>query len=111
MKKIISLIVAVCICFTFTLTSYSFGFSFMSEKNVIEARESDWPEYNYGNWKEIAEHPEDHAKVLECIGYTLAKLGYSISAKTAVSQIYSGLGLYIFGASGLYHLTKCLIYD
>ena len=101
MKKIISLVVAMCICFTFLLTSYSFGFSFTSGKNVVEGRESDWLEYNYGNWKDIAEHPKNHKKVLECIEYTLAKLGYIISIKTATSMLYSSLGLYVFGLFGV----------
>lgn len=37
------------------------------EDPIIENRESDWPDYNYGNWQEVANNPELYSQVLQCL--------------------------------------------
>lgn len=37
------------------------------EPVIVLRRESDWGEENYGNWKEIAKHPENYKKVTACM--------------------------------------------
>ncbi|MDD7280501.1 hypothetical protein [Floccifex sp.] len=34
---------------------------------MIETREADWPDYNYGNWQDVANNPKLYSQVLQCL--------------------------------------------
>ncbi|WP_304471026.1 hypothetical protein [uncultured Faecalibaculum sp.] len=38
-----------------------------AENYGIEPYESDWPDYNYGNWQDVIANPTKYAKVATCI--------------------------------------------
>lgn len=80
-----------------------------TEKGGIQTRESDWPDYNYGNWKEVAAHPEKHTRVLECIGVVLDELGIDVAATVVVKELLKKTVIQSFGISAFLHFSRCLL--
>lgn len=77
--------------------------------NQIKPRESDWPDYNYGNWKDVAAHPEKYSKVTKCVADELSDLGIEASLNVVLQQIAKGIAWKYYGILAAYKLGKCLL--
>lgn len=82
----------------------------VTENGGIQTRESDWPDYNYGNWKDIAAHPEKHTKVVKCIAGVADDLGINVTVSVILKQIAKGVAAKVFGITAVLQFTKCLLF-
>lgn len=77
-----------------------------NSNSAVPFRESDWGDENYGNWKEIAEHPEQNARIIKCLGDKLLGLGIGITVEQALAKLAAG-NIAFFGVAYFY-LCMCL---
>lgn len=81
-----------------------------TDRSGIQTRESDWPDYNYGNWKDVAAHPEKHVKVVKCIAGVADDLGIDVTVSVILKQIAKGVAAKAFGITAVLQFTKCLLF-
>lgn len=76
MKRFVLLCVALYMCFWVCLESENINIHANEintvEKEIefygsIETRKTDWPDYNYENWKDVVAHPKKYQKVVKCV--------------------------------------------
>lgn len=102
MKKLITSLLAAFMCLGVFCNVGSLSISAEEitphENPIIETREVDWPDYNYGGWQDTVKDPSKKAKVTQCL---ISKLG-SVVKKWGVEAAYSMLltgGLDAIGVS------------
>ncbi len=120
MKKIVLSCVALCMCFGVFLQSGNKNIHAneinIVEKEIesygsIETREADWPDYNYGNWKDVAAHPEKHQKVVKCVKKVLKDMKIQMSVDAvlaALGKAGASVGT-VLGAEAAVRFSFCMI--
>lgn len=78
------------------------------QKPIVMLRESDWGDENYGNWKEIAKHPENYKKVTACMLKKMALLGIDFSVQEVLGMLATGSAIYYLGIKDVIALGSCL---
>lgn len=78
------------------------------EPVIVLRRESDSGEENYGNWKEIAKHPENYKKVTACMLKKMALLGIDFSVQEVLGMLATGSAIYYLGIKAVIALGSCL---
>ena len=78
------------------------------DENNIQTRESDWPEYNYGNWKEVAAHPERYKKITKCGIKAVGAGGVAVLGSKGVAVSFLSM-LGTFGLGAAWEFTSCMI--
>ena len=75
-------------------------------------RESDWGDENYGNWKEIAKHPENYKKVTACMLKKMALLGIDFSVQEVLGMLATGSAIYYLAVSytHLFHVPHLILF-
>ncbi|WP_019892348.1 hypothetical protein [Allobaculum stercoricanis] len=114
MKKLTTSLLATCICLG---SFYNTGILSISAKEVsshenpvIETREVDWPDYNYGNWKDVAEHPERHQKVVRCIGKVIKDMKIDMTTAAVLAALGKGASLgTLLGVEAGVRFTACMV--
>lgn len=110
MKKIKKVFIALVLVLSFVLVNpfSKLDLSLTNTKDVLYARESDWPDYNYGNWKEIAEHPEDYAEILRCISKVIVEQGLTGSAEYYAGVLATPSAIFVLGFTTVVRMGSCL---
>lgn len=114
MKKLITSLLAGCMCFgifsnvgALTISAEEVS---SHENPVIETREADWPDYNYGNWQDVAKHPEKHQKVVKCIGKVIKDMGITTTTSAVLAALGKGASLgTVLGVEAGVRFTACMI--
>ena len=78
------------------------------DENNIQTRESDWPEYNYGNWKEVAAHPERYKKITKCGIKAVGAGGVAVLGSKGVAVSFLSM-LGTFGLGAAWEFPSCMI--
>lgn len=114
MRKLITSLLATCMCLgifchagTLTIRAEE---NLVYENSIIETRESDWPEYNYGGWMDVAANPQNHQKVIECIIECIAPHVGAAVAEGILQKILSkGFGYAGVGVTDAFSFVCCVI--
>lgn len=114
MKKTITSLLAACMCLSVmgdTGSLFIRAEELSTHENpIIETREVDWPDYNYGNWQDVAKHPEKHQKVVQCIGKVIQELDIDITTSAVLAALGQGATLgTALGVRAATHFTKCML--
>lgn len=111
MKKLITSLLAACMCLGIFCNTGSLSIRAEEisthENPVIETREADWPDYNYGGWKDIAANPKKYEKAYKC---TVTVLGASALAALAASggaATFASI-VKLFGLPAAWNWTTCM---
>lgn len=111
MKKLITSLLAACMCLGIFCNTGALSIRAEEisthENPVIETREADWPDYNYGGWKDIAANPQKYAKAYKC---TVSVLGAAALTALAAS---GGAATFIsiatkYGLPAAWSWTMCM---
>ncbi len=78
-----------------------------SDDHGIVPYESDWPDYNYGNWKDVIANPAYYAKVAKCIAEATG-LNLTDAVKLLSGQITFWAVAAQFGIQIAWDFTTCL---
>lgn len=111
MKKIITSLLAFCMCLGICISANDntnvMAMEHIRPTSVNKIQESDWPDYNYGNWKDVAENPKKYAKAFKCLTQ-VAGFGAiaALSASGGPITFWSVLSKY--GLPAAWGFTTCM---
>ncbi|WP_304958066.1 hypothetical protein [Faecalibaculum rodentium] len=77
-----------------------------SDDHGIVSYQSDWPDYNYGNWKDAIASPTKYAKVAKCI-VEATGLNLTDAVKLLSGQITFWAVAAQFGIQIVWDFTTC----
>lgn len=106
MKKLLSALLAIQLVFVSVPVAAGTPVYAADDQGIVPY-ESDWPDYNYGNWKDVIANPTKYAKVAKCI-VEATGLNLTDAVKLLSGQITFWAVAAQFGIQIAWDFTTCL---